>query len=161
MKYSLLLLLTTCFLLTACSKDPDNESNTNDEHFSCDIDNNSFNATGSGVYALKDIDGPGTSRVYGTRDPGDTSEKLFSILIDDSSDLDIEYDLDQDNFVIYLNDGENQYASLPVVNGEGTIKVTKRSDSEIVGEFSCTMGNITGSGELINITNGTFDVRYQ
>lgn len=157
---------TACVLLliTSCgngTEDIIDAPVTNEKHFTCDVDNVSFSANGFGVYALKDHDGPETTRVFGTRDPGDTNEKLFAIRIDDSLELNTTHHLNKDNFWVSLNDGENQYSSLPVVNGEGTITITKRTADEIAGTFACQLGNISGSGEQLTVTNGAFDVKYQ
>lgn len=163
MKNNLIAIGLFCLLLIACGDDANNDGlfGGSDEHFTCMVDNEAFRASDTGAFAKKDQDGPETTRVFGTPDLADSEEKLVSIKVDDNLETNVEYPLDKDHFWVSLNFGENQYSSLPIIGGSGVITITNRTSDMISGEFSCTLGNVNSSGEMITITDGSFSVLYQ
>lgn len=159
----LFFLMLTAFLMIQCGDDeviPTPDNNSEDSFFNAKLDGVDFSATGIAAYALKDFDDPETTNIYGTANLGQTGEIIILIRVDDSGELNMEFQFDDENYWSSINEGDILYSSLPVVGGSGSVTITKRTDTEIAGSFSFISFN-SEQTEMIEVTSGSFDVDYE
>lgn len=156
MKYFFYLFIAAC-LLISCGDD--NSDISADSRFSYVSDGVEIVATGFSAYALKDFDAVGSSNVYGLSGPN--LERTVFIRVDDTAELNRAYDFDTDLYWSAVNDGPVSFSSQPILNGSGTVTITKRTDTEIAGTFSFTAFNTEGNGEMFEASSGSFDVNYR
>jgi hypothetical protein len=157
MKYFFYLIIKSCVIIS-CGDD-NSQDPTTDSRFSYEFNGDEIMADGINAYALKDFDEIGSTNVYGISGVG--SDRTVLIRVDDTAEINQAFSFDSELYWAAVNDGANSYSSLPVVNGSGTVTITKRNATEIAGTFSFTAFNTDGTGEMFEVSNGSFNVNYR
>lgn len=160
MKNTVFYLLSMLLILTSCMKDGA-VTGAEEGFFKCEINGTTFEKEGLLAYAVtSSIDGGVT--IYGTEDVLEEENPIsVYIIIDDEQAVgtyDLGGDLDGNGYYVDVN-GSFTFYTIPEGAG-GQIEITKKTEDRIAGTFSYTAID-PNTEEVVNITNGSFDVEIR
>lgn len=168
---NLFTIITICSLLVACGKSNE-ESNIIIPHedvridnslnfFNCDFEGKAYQASSMQVYAIIDHEGQAnTISILSSIDQSSDMSMVFSMTIPNNLEVGEEYDFDGEVIKFNVQDAGIEYSPIRVFGGNGPLILTKRTDEEIEGTFSLFLG-IPGSTEVLDVSDGSFRIRYK